>query len=80
MRLPYQFVIPTTSKSVKFLLACLIRKIIKGGIDPERPVWDLDQRGVEANYLKLLYNKKVDNSFPVSSTKCNFPIGSRLSL
>ena len=62
MRLPYQFVIPTTSKSVKFLLACLIRKIIKGGIDPERPVWDLDQRGVEANYLKLLYNKKVDNS------------------
>lgn len=54
------YFIQTTSKSVRFLLACLIRKILSGGIDPKNLIWDLDEQGKEAHYLNLLYNKKLD--------------------
>ena len=36
--------IQTTSKSVRFLLACLIRKILSGEIDPKNLIWDLDEQ------------------------------------
>lgn len=52
--------IQTKSKSVRFLLACLIRKILSGEIDPRNLIWDLDQQGREAHYLNLLYHKQLD--------------------
>ena len=54
------YFIQTRSKGVRFLLACLIRKILSGEIDPKNLIWDLDEQGKEAHYLNLLYNKKLD--------------------
>lgn len=51
--------IPTKSKSLRFLLACLVRKILTGAIDTERLYWKLDQQGTEAHYLNLLYHQKL---------------------
>lgn len=52
--------VPTTSRSIRFLLACLVRKLEKKGILTTELTWELDQHGMEAHYLNLLYNKKLN--------------------
>lgn len=71
------FVIPTTSKSVRFLLACLIRKLAKGEIGLNELCWELDQQRTEAHYLKLLYHKELNESLVrtlFSQTVCPFTV------
>lgn len=71
------FVIPTTSKSVRFLLACLIRKLAKWEISWNELSWELDQQGTEAHYLKLLYHKELNESVVrtlFSQSVCPFTI------
>lgn len=51
----------TESKPIRFLLSCLIYKISKGDFNNEEsPCWVLTIDGLEAHYLKLLHNRKVD--------------------
>lgn len=52
--------VPTTSRSIRFLLACLVRKLEKKGILATELTWELGQHGMEAHYLNLLYNKKLN--------------------
>ena len=56
------FGIVTESKPIRFLLSCLIYKISKGDFDNNEgcSYWLLSIDGLEAHYLKLLHNRKVD--------------------
>lgn len=62
--------IVTENKGIRFLLSCLLYKILRGDFDRdfdedfERPPldWELAEDGPEAHYLKLLYKRKLDFS------------------
>lgn len=53
---------PAKSRSIRFLLACLIRKLATKNINKTELILELDQQGMEAHYLNLLYHRKLDES------------------
>lgn len=57
----FDIITATESKPIRFLLSCLIYKIFKGDFNNEEsPCWALTIDSLEAHYLKLLHNRKID--------------------
>ena len=60
--------IVTENKGMRFLLSCLLYKILRGDFDKDfdksfekTPLdWELSEDGPEAHYLKILYKRKFD--------------------